>query len=274
MSEQTPSTTASAAADHIPSFRYTAALANEIEGRWQDRWEAAGTFNAPNPTGLFAPTDGSPVPQDKFFLMDMFPYPSGAGLHVGHPLGYIGTDVLGRFLRMTGRNVLHTVGFDSFGLPAEQYAIRTGTHPAVTTEQNINRYREQLRKLGFGHDQRRSVASSDPKFFRWTQWIFLQLFNAWYDADAAEGALGPSMTWPVSSRPVCAPTPDGRPWAELTGAEQQQLSGRSPAGLHLAGTGQLVPGVWAPCCRTRKSRRTANPRSAISRSSGAICGSG
>ena len=102
----------------------------------------------------------------------MFPYPSGKGLHVGHPLGYIGTDVLGRYLRMTGRNVLHTIGYDSFGLPAEQYAIRTGTHPRATTEANIARYRAQLRRLGFAHDQRRSVATTDPEFFRWTQWIF------------------------------------------------------------------------------------------------------
>ena len=164
---------------------------------------------------------GAPVPQDKFFLMDMFPYPSGAGLHVGHPLGYIGTDVLGRFLRMTGRNVLHTVGFDSFGLPAEQYAIRTGTHPAVTTEQNINRYREQLRKLGFGHDQRRSVASSDPKFFRWTQWIFLQLFNAWYDADAKRARPIDDLAGEFASG--VRPTPDGRAWSELNGTQQKQL---------------------------------------------------
>src|SRR6478752_442039 len=109
------------------------------------------------------------------------PYRSGKGLHVGHPLGYIGTDVLGRYMRMTGRNVLHTIGYDAFGLPAEQYAVRTGTHPRTTTEANITRYRAQLRRLGFGHDQRRSVATTDPEFFRWTQWIFTQLFEAWYD---------------------------------------------------------------------------------------------
>ncbi len=116
--------------------------------------------------------------------MDMFPYPSGAGLHVGHPLGYIGTDVLARYQRMAGRNVLHTMGFDAFGLPAEQYAVQTGTHPRTTTEANIERYRAQLRRLGLAHDDRRSVATTDPDFYRWTQWIFLQIFNSWYDPSA------------------------------------------------------------------------------------------
>ncbi|MET3807467.1 leucyl-tRNA synthetase [Nakamurella sp. UYEF19] len=169
--------------DSAPPFRYNAALAAEIESRWQDRWDALGTFQAPNPSGPLAPADGTPLPTDKLYLLDMFPYPSGAGLHVGHPLGYIGTDVLGRFERMRGRNVLHTIGYDSFGLPAEQYAVRTGTHPRATTEANVARYRTQLRRLGFGHDQRRSVATTDVEFYRWTQWIFLQLFNSYYDAD-------------------------------------------------------------------------------------------
>ena len=174
-----------AEAEAAPPYRYNAALAAEIEARWQDRWEAEGTFNAPNPTGPLAPADGAPVPQDKLYLLDMFPYPSGKGLHVGHPLGYIGTDVLGRYMRMIGRNVLHTIGYDAFGLPAEQYAVRTGTHPRTTTEANITRYRAQLRRLGFAHDQRRSVATTDPEFFRWTQWIFTQLFEAWYDESTA-----------------------------------------------------------------------------------------
>ena len=147
-------------AEAAPPFRYNATLAAEIEARWQDRWEAEGTFNAPNPTGPLAPADGAPVPQDKLYLLDMFPYPSGKGLHVGHPLGYIGTDVLGRYMRMTGRNVLHTIGYDAFGLPAEQYAVRTGTHPRTTTEANITRYRAQLRRLGFAHDQRQKFLAS------------------------------------------------------------------------------------------------------------------
>jgi leucyl-tRNA synthetase len=167
-----------------PAFRYTAALANQIEKRWQDYWAAHGTFHAPNPVGTLAdpkhPRSGAP----KKFVLDMFPYPSGAGLHVGHPLGFIGTDVFARFNRMAGHNVLHSMGFDAFGLPAEQYAVQTGTHPRVTTEQNIERYRAQLRMLGLGHDDRRGVATTDVGFYRWTQWIFLQVFNSWYDERA------------------------------------------------------------------------------------------
>jgi len=166
----------------IPPFRYTPALAGQIEAAWQERWTREETFHAANPVGDLSPPDGV-LPADKTFLLDMFPYPSGAGLHVGHPLGYISTDCLGRFLRMTGRNVLHTIGFDAFGLPAEQYAIRTGTHPAVTTASNIERFRAQLRRLGLGHDQRRSVSTTEPGFLRWTQWIFSRLFESWYDAE-------------------------------------------------------------------------------------------
>src|SRR3954447_4508226 len=150
-------------AGEIPAHRYTAALANEIEGRWQDFWEAHGTFYTPNPTGELAdpghPRAGAPQ-RDKLFVLDMFPYPSGEGLHVGHPLGFIGTDVFARFSRMAGHNVLHTMGFDAFGLPAEQYAVQTGTHPRVTTEKNIETYRRQLRRLGMAHDPRRSVATT------------------------------------------------------------------------------------------------------------------
>ena len=169
----------------------------------------------------------------------MFPYPSGSGLHVGHPLGFIGTDVLGRYLRMTGRNVLHTMGFDAFGLPAEQYAVQTGTHPRTTTEENIQRYRAQLRRLGLAHDQRRSVATTDVEFYRWTQWIFLQIFNSWYD----ERAPGPPDRGAGGGvrRRVRAPTPDGRPWAELSDGRAAPGDRLAPAGLHLRGPGQLVP---------------------------------
>ena len=113
--------------------------------------------------------------------MDMFPYPSGAGLHVGHPLGYIGTDVYARYRRMSGDNVLHTMGFDAFGLPAEQRAVETGQHPRVSTDANIEIFLRQLRRLGLGHDERRRVNTTDPAYYRWTQWIFLQIFNSWYD---------------------------------------------------------------------------------------------
>ena len=137
MSTDTDTAVAGGAQDR-PPFRYDAALAADIERRWQERWEREGTFHAPNP--------GDPGSErEKVYLLDMFPYPSGAGLHVGHPLGFIGTDVLGRYLRMTGHNVLHAMGFDAFGLPAEQYAVQTGTHPRTTTEANVARYRVSFR---------------------------------------------------------------------------------------------------------------------------------
>ncbi len=167
--------------DDIPTHRYDARLANEIEARWQDRWEAEHTFWAPNPTGLLSEGSERIVGRDPMFVLDMFPYPSGIGLHVGHPLGYIGTDVFARFQRMNGRNVLHAMGYDAFGLPAEQYAVQTGQHPRVTTEQNIATMRRQLRALGLGHDSRRGPATTDESYYRWTQWIFLQIFDSWYD---------------------------------------------------------------------------------------------
>ncbi|HTM84699.1 MAG TPA: class I tRNA ligase family protein, partial [Mycobacterium sp.] len=139
--------------DQAPRHRYTAALAGRIEGAWQQHWDRAGTFNVANPVGSLAPPDGSDLlkaPGSKMFVQDMFPYPSGDGLHVGHPLGYIATDVVARFNRMLGKNVLHCLGYDAFGLPAEQYAVQTGKHPRLVTEDNIRRYREQLRRLGMG----------------------------------------------------------------------------------------------------------------------------
>ncbi len=171
-------------APDVPAHRYTSGLAAVIERRWQDFWESEGTFEAPNPVGDLA-TDhaGTELPSDKYFLMDMFPYPSGAGLHVGHPLGYIATDVTGRYKRMTGANVLHALGYDAFGLPAEIYAVETGRHPRETTVENMTTMRRQLRRLGLAHDRRRSFATIDPDFVRWTQWIFLQLFNSWYDTE-------------------------------------------------------------------------------------------
>jgi leucyl-tRNA synthetase len=164
-----------------PAFRYDAALANQIEEKWQDRWDAAHTFWAPNPRGPLANGFDAVADRPKLYVLDMFPYPSGSGLHVGHPLGYIGTDVYARFMRMTGHNVLHAMGYDAFGLPAEQYAVQTGQHPRVTTESNVATMRRQLRALGLGHDSRRSIATTDAGYYRWTQWIFLQLFDSWYD---------------------------------------------------------------------------------------------
>ncbi|WP_417589472.1 leucine--tRNA ligase [Owenweeksia hongkongensis] len=148
----------------------------EIEKKWQEYWAKNGSFKA---------EESSEKP--KYYVLDMFPYPSGAGLHVGHPLGYIASDIVSRYKRHKGFNVLHPMGYDSFGLPAEQYAIQTGQHPAITTEENIKRYRQQLDQIGFSFDWSREVRTSDPNFYKWTQWIFLQLFNSWYD-DAADSA--------------------------------------------------------------------------------------
>ena len=143
-------------------WRYTAELAQDIELRWQDVWDEQKTFESPNPAGPLADPDALASKGEKLFVLDMFPYPSGSGLHVGHPLGFIGTDVYSRFQRMQGRNVLYSMGFDAFGLPAEQYAVETGQHPAITTDQNIANYRRQLRRFGFSHDKRRSVSTADP----------------------------------------------------------------------------------------------------------------
>lgn len=149
-----------------------------IEQKWQKFWSEDKTFKARQPQDF----EGEPKP--PFYVLDMFPYPSGAGLHVGHPLGYIASDIYARFKRHKGFNVLHPQGYDSFGLPAEQYAIQTGQHPAKTTETNIRRYREQLDKIGFSFDWSREVRTSDPKYYKWTQWIFIQLFESWYDEAA------------------------------------------------------------------------------------------
>ena len=162
-----------------PPFRYGARLADEIEARWQRRWQTEGTFHSANPSGSLSAGFGRVAGRPRFYVLDMFPYPSGAGLHAGHPLGYIGTDVLARYQRMNGRHVMHALGYDAFGLPAEQYAIDSGQHPQVTTSANVATMRRQLRRLGLGHDARREIATTDESFYRWTQWIFLQIFNSW-----------------------------------------------------------------------------------------------
>jgi len=201
-------------------YRYTAELAGQIETAWQDRWEREGTFHAPNPAGVWAEPE-KVAGREKLFVLDMFPYPSGAGLHVGHPLGYIGTDTYARFQRMLGRNVLHTLGYDSFGLPAEQYAVQTGQHPRVSTDANVANMRRQLRRLGLAHDERRSVATTDVAFYRWTQWIFLQVFNSWYDHDADRAR--PIAELIEQFQTGARPTPSERPWAELSGAERAAI---------------------------------------------------
>ncbi|HXQ54217.1 MAG TPA: class I tRNA ligase family protein, partial [Actinomycetes bacterium] len=206
-----------------PSWRYTAELAGEIESRWQRRWAERGTFVVPNPAPAAA---GGPAGEDPLYVLDMFPYPSGAGLHVGHPLGYIASDVYARFMRMQGRRVLHPFGFDAFGLPAEQYAIETGKHPAVTTAENIDHMRRQLRRLGLGYDPSRELSTADPRFYRWTQWIFLQIFGSWFDPEAQ--AARPIQTLVEQfERGVRAPAspanPDRRPWPELDPVQRRRV---------------------------------------------------
>src|SRR5687768_2620656 len=144
----------------------------EIENKWQKFWADKQTYRVSNSAS-----------KPKYYVLDMFPYPSGAGLHVGHPLGYIASDIFARYKRLKGFNVLHPMGYDSFGLPAEQYAIQTGQHPEITTKTNIARYREQLDKIGFSFDWDREVRTSDPSYYKWTQWIFIRLFNSWYNPE-------------------------------------------------------------------------------------------
>ncbi|GGY83959.1 leucine--tRNA ligase [Streptomyces nitrosporeus] len=226
------------AAEVAAPHRYTAAMAADIEARWQDFWDAEGTYEAPNPSGDLA-GDPELVAKPKKFIMDMFPYPSGSGLHVGHPLGYIATDVYARHQRMTGHNVLHTLGFDAFGLPAEQYAVQTGTHPRASTEANMENMKAQLRRLGLGHDKRRSFATIEADYYKWTQWIFLQIFNSWYDTEADRARPIDELVAQFESGE--RPTPDGRDWAALSGAERADVLGR----YRLAYASD-APVNWAP----------------------------
>ena len=189
----------------------------------------------------------------KFYVLDMFPYPSGAGLHVGHPLGYIGSDVFGRFLRMSGHHVVHAFGYDAFGLPAEQYAISTGRIRPSRPSANVANMRRQLRRLGLAHDARREVATTDPAFYRWTQWIFLQIFNSWYDS----GKTGPgrSPTWSPSSSRASARSP-AVSWAALSPGERSDVVDQTGWRTcpRRRSTGARA---WAPCWPTRRSRRMA-----------------
>ena len=182
---------------------------SEIEPKWQRFWRERKTYRVDN---------NSPKPH--FYVLDMFPYPSGAGLHVGHPLGYIASDIYARYKRLRGFNVLHPMGYDAYGLPAEQYAIQTGQHPAVTTEQNIARYREQLDKIGFSFDWDREVRTCDPAYYKWTQWTFIQLFNHYYDETLQKARPISELVAKFESgeRPT-----DGKPWAEMSEEERQQL---------------------------------------------------
>ncbi|MDG4863219.1 leucine--tRNA ligase [Streptomyces sp. T-3] len=227
------------AAEVAAPHRYTAAMAADIEARWQDFWDADGTYAAPNPTGDLA-GDAEVVARPKKFIMDMFPYPSGAGLHVGHPLGYIATDVFARFQRMTGHNVLHTLGFDAFGLPAEQHAVATGTHPRVSTEAAMDNMKSQLRRLGLGHDKRRSIATIDPEYYKWTQWIFLQIFNSWYDTEAQKARPIAELVAQFESGERAVPGAT-RAWSELSAVERADVL----SGYRLAYASD-APVNWCP----------------------------
>ncbi|WP_018156324.1 leucine--tRNA ligase [Demetria terragena] len=221
----------------IPAHRYTPEFANAIEKRWQDRWEEDRTFEVANPSGPWG--EAGVAERPKRMVQDMFSYPSGAGLHVGHPLPYIASDVYARYLRTRGFHVLFTQGFDAFGLPAEQHAVATGQHPRKTTEQNITAFKRQLRQLGLSYDQRRRIATTDPDYYRWTQWIFLQIFNAWFDERVGKARPIGELEQAYASGEVA--TPDGRPWTELGEAERvDAIDSRRLAYK------RKVPVNWAP----------------------------
>ena len=254
--DPTPAATDSAS-EGVPPFRYTAALADAIETSWQTRWEKDGTFHTPNPSGALSEGFDRVAIRDHAYIMDMFPYPSGAGLHVGHPLGYIGTDVYARYRRMRGDNVLHTMGFDAFGLPAEQYAVETGQHPRTTTYGNIEVFLSQLRRLGLGHDERRRLATTDPEYYRWTQWIFLQIFNSWYDTvlDKARPIAELVAELDAGTRsPGEGTNPFHLPWAELSPVQRRVVVDNH----RLAYRSQSVVN-WAPGLGTVLSNEEVTP---------------
>ncbi len=207
------------------AHRYDAAFADSIETHWQAHWKDQGSYHTPNPSGSLTegPVNGPDdlASRPKLFIMDMFPYPSGTGLHVGHPLGYISTDVYARFKRMTGFNVLHTMGYDAFGLPAEEHARATGEHPRVNTEANISNMARQLARLGLGHDDRRSIATTDVEYYRWTQWIFNQIFNAWFDDDA--GKARPISELEAEFENGTRLPADGQVWADMSASDRRAL---------------------------------------------------
>jgi leucyl-tRNA synthetase len=257
MSESADQPSVEPAAGDIPPHRYTPALAHEIELAWQDRWEAEGTFHTPNPVGRLSGGFDRVADRPKYFAMDMFPYPSGAGLHVGHPLGYLGTDVTSRFLRMDGHNVLHPMGYDAFGLPAEQFAVQTGQHPRITTEANIAAIRAQLRRLGVDHDDRRSFATIDPGYYKWTQWIFLQIFGSWFDTTAGRARPIEALIAELDAgtrEPNPGTNPSGRPWADLDDVEKRKVvDAHRLAYLHQA------PVNWCPGLGTVLSNEEVTP---------------
>jgi leucyl-tRNA synthetase len=208
-----------------------------IERKWQAHWATDKTFRVLNPGD-----EGFDASKPKQYVLDMFPYPSGEGLHVGHPIGYIGSDIFSRFKRMRGFNVLHPMGFDSFGLPAEQYAVETGIHPAVTTERNVANYVRQLTSIGLSYDWDRRIATTDPEYYRWTQWIFLQLFDSWFDADANAARPISDLRAGLEAGERDA---DGIAWGQLSAIDQRQFID----GKRLAYLGEVMVN-WCPALGT------------------------
>lgn len=220
-----------------PGHRYTAAKASQIELARQARWLREGTFRQPNPG-----EPGFDATKPKFYCLDMFPYPSGAGLHVGHPEGYTATDIVSRYKRMRGFNVLHPMGWDAFGLPAEQYAIQTGVHPAVTTRRSIDTFRAQLQRFGFSYDWSRECGTIDPEYYKWTQWCFLKLYDAWMDGRAGERAreqAGKGRARPIADLVAALET------GEIA-AQVNPESGEEPM--------SPAPANWSACTPAQKRR--------------------
>ena len=194
---------------------------NEIEKKWQEYWDANNTFKTTLDTS-----------KPKFYALDMFPYPSGAGLHVGHPEGYTASDIMSRYKRMKGFNVLHPMGWDAFGLPAEQYAIQTGTHPAITTKKNCDTFRRQIKALGLSYDWDREINTTDPKYYKWTQWIFIKLYETWFDKTLQKGR-------PISELPIPAEISAKGKEAVVEYTNQQRLAYYDNAQVW-----------WCPTCKT------------------------
>ena len=209
--------------------RYDVGMAISIEERWQAAWDEADVYRTPNPGDVDFDPD-----RPKFYCLDMFPYPSGAGLHVGHPEGYTATDILCRYKRMRGFNVLHPMGFDAFGLPAEQYAVQTGVHPRETTQAAMDNFRRQLKRFGFSYDWSREFATIDPDYYRWTQWIWLRAYGSWFDPRVNAARSIAELEAGLDSGEVIPTDDDDRPldWSTMdTEVRRRYVDGRRLAYL-------------------------------------------
>ena len=266
-----------------PNFRYNAALAQDIENKWQKIWDEKGTFWAANVNGDLKDGKGRNAEgRTAYFAMDMFPYPSGKGLHVGHPLGYLASDVVSRYHRMKGENVLHAMGYDAFGLPAEQYAVQTGQHPRVTTEANIANMSRQLHRMGLSFDNRRTFATIDPGYVRWTQWIFSRIYGSWYDEDATNPSGSKGSARPIAElvakfesgeKAIPGHESDGKKWADLDQAEQQDILNDFRLAYISKSPVNWCPGLGTVLANEEVTAK-ASPSVATSRFSSVSCASG